>query len=562
MKNHFSFKIPLLACVLSFWFAAGINAEEIIDTDPGQMNLQNAAIFWADSYSEGLAWAYYYKGDDDYALAMAVIDEEGNFVFTVRDYQLDSSYVYPYFEGYSYFRIYDNQYGYEVIVDRQGNEHFRTEKSEWHAPVQSHIIGRSEDGNFLLWVKEAGLESLSTNIRIITPEGEVLKEYPVDFTTCYGTTEMDHPIFGCRPIGEGWYLNDEYAFNFEKHISTAGTAGEFLEDFLDGAVMKGSRVGTEMAVRLYDADLNLLWEDENTYRIPGGESGRFVVRDGVYYTQKTHYTDDGVEYEHKYYDRMGNVVLEIEQYPGLFMWCTAFYDGLSVMELKGMDEKNYFTMIDLEGREQFKPIVYQEIYDFPVGGYVIADIGNGGYEVFNRSGEPVYKIYEALPDVKNLWFTSDGETSFLYCGYRVDKYDYMKILDLKKAEELGNSGYEIGRLTHIEEAVPEETHTENPAPEPEYQYITIDNFTIEGKWKSTGTYGFGQAQPGAIVVFDGIHCNFFSPQDTYAFYKEGTQYRLDTTSLMGGTESFTVKLLDENHIHVMQGSYITELERV
>ena len=93
--------------------------------------------------------------------------------------------------------------------------------------------------------------------------------------------------------------------------------------------------------------------------------------------------------------------------------------------------------------------------------------------------------------------------------------------------------------------------------------VTMDGFTIEGKWKSIGSYGFGQAQPGAIVVFNGTNCNFFSPQDTYAFYQDGNNYKLETTSFMStDTLSFTVKIIDSDHIDIYRGDNITELERV
>lgn len=92
---------------------------------------------------------------------------------------------------------------------------------------------------------------------------------------------------------------------------------------------------------------------------------------------------------------------------------------------------------------------------------------------------------------------------------------------------------------------------------------TMDGFTIEGKWKSIGSYGFGQAQPGAIVVFNGTNCNFFSPQDTYAFYQDGNNYKFETTSFMStDTLSFTVKIIDSDHIDIYRGDNITELERV
>ena len=84
----------------------------------------------------------------------------------------------------------------------------------------------------------------------------------------------------------------------------------------------------------------------------------------------------------------------------------------------------------------------------------------------------------------------------------------------------------------------------------ERTYITMNNFSIEGKWKSVGSYGFGQAQPGAIVVFDGNNCNFYSPNDTYAFYKEDDRYVLDITSVLGESLSQTVNIIDDDNIEI------------
>jgi len=96
----------------------------------------------------------------------------------------------------------------------------------------------------------------------------------------------------------------------------------------------------------------------------------------------------------------------------------------------------------------------------------------------------------------------------------------------------------------------------------EKTYITMNNFSIEGKWKSVGSYGFGQAQPGAIVAFDGTNCNFFSPSDTYAFYADGNDYRLECTSFMStSTATFTVRIIDADHIDVYYGDNVTELQR-
>ena len=81
--------------------------------------------------------------------------------------------------------------------------------------------------------------------------------------------------------------------------------------------------------------------------------------------------------------------------------------------------------------------------------------------------------------------------------------------------------------------------------------------------KSIGDSGFGQAQPGAIVAFDGTNCNFFSPKDSYTLYQDGDTYKLDVTSyLFADTLTFTVNTIDEDHIVITSGQTVTELERV
>ena len=90
------------------------------------------------------------------------------------------------------------------------------------------------------------------------------------------------------------------------------------------------------------------------------------------------------------------------------------------------------------------------------------------------------------------------------------------------------------------------------------------DFQIEGKWKSVGSTGYGQAQPGAIVIFDGENCNFFSPQDTYAVYPNGDgTYTLDVTSFFfADTLSFTIEVIDNDDIIIRGTGPETELQRI
>ncbi|MDE6747704.1 MAG: hypothetical protein K2K21_01375 [Lachnospiraceae bacterium] len=120
----------------------------------------------------------------------------------------------------------------------------------------------------------------------------------------------------------------------------------------------------------------------------------------------------------------------------------------------------------------------------------------------------------------------------------------------------------------IEDILEEDTLAETEPDEHEMNDDTenitfFSDFVIEGKWKSVGDYGFGQAQPGAIVIFDGVHCNFYSSSDTYALYQENEKWRLDCTDfLFANTVSFTVEIIDNDNIYVYYGSDATELRRV
>ena len=94
------------------------------------------------------------------------------------------------------------------------------------------------------------------------------------------------------------------------------------------------------------------------------------------------------------------------------------------------------------------------------------------------------------------------------------------------------------------------------------EYIDADGYTITGKWKNVGSDTYGQVQEDAIIVFDGIRCNFYSPADIYAFYKDEDSYKLDCTGLLGDTVSFKVNIIDEDNVDIELEEGVIELTRV
>lgn len=81
-----------------------------------------------------------------------------------------------------------------------------------------------------------------------------------------------------------------------------------------------------------------------------------------------------------------------------------------------------------------------------------------------------------------------------------------------------------------------------------------DSYDITGKWKNVSSSRLGQAQPEAIIIFNGNNYNFYNPHDTYAFYLDGSHYVLDITSLLGESLSFSVNIVDDNNIDVAGAS--------
>ena len=98
----------------------------------------------------------------------------------------------------------------------------------------------------------------------------------------------------------------------------------------------------------------------------------------------------------------------------------------------------------------------------------------------------------------------------------------------------------------------------------ETRQTAYPNFSIIGTWKSVGEYGFGQAQPGATVTFDGTNCNFYSPNDTYEFYLQNNKWKLQTKNMLwGDVLTFDVEVIDDDNIQIIYGSNsVTELTRI
>lgn len=217
---------------------------------------------------------------------------------------------------------------------------------------------------------------------------------------------------------------------------------------------------------------------------------------------------------------------------------TAFSkSGYAFVYMTGADKNEYFAVVNSSGEIVINPTLTNN------NGRNTTEYEEAlvKYTDVEENKEPVETKYQDSP--QGSWK-----------GWHYYKQDGSQLL----------TAYEVSNLSELLEynVSPVENSSQTNKDNVEKTYTSIKGFTITGTWKNTGSYTYGQAQSGAIIVFDGGHCNFFSPSDTYAFYTEGDHYRLDCTSPLGDTVSFTVRIIDENHIDIFNGQNIVELTKI
>ena len=66
------------------------------------------------------------------------------------------------------------------------------------------------------------------------------------------------------------------------------------------------------------------------------------------------------------------------------------------------------------------------------------------------------------------------------------------------------------------------------------------------------------------MTFDGEHCNFYSPYDTYNFYEEDGVLKLSCKNILWqDVVTFVVEIVDDNYVKVIYTKdAVTELKRV
>lgn len=333
------------------------------------------------------------------------------------------------------------------------------------------------------------------------------------------------------------------------------------------------------------AELKALEESESFTEVNRSAWDTLEFHDGKYWHGGSFLRDNWGK-PIKYIDLDGNILFDLPSFPDgvRYKMIDDFSGGYAALYLVGVDGNGYVTLIDGTGNIQYDPVQCRAFKEYTNTNMIECESFNGYifmYEdqelhIINPQGESV-RIGDNFSSLSgSSWVVDNGFSLAIGEDYMyVNTSESAKYVSLDgkstiesvvaKYNDAGQLLYTgtNGLLTYVQNSAKEEFAPEPvPSDGAEKNYASFSNFSIEGKWKNVGTYTFGQVQSGAIIAFDGTNCNFYSPKDTYAFYKDGDRYKLECTSLLAETLSFTVKIVDKNNVDVFVDSDILELTRV
>lgn len=484
----------------------GITYTGIIDTD-GKLLYETENDVYKSQFQDGLSF-YVQEGPDE--SSCGIIDSDGNVTF---ENQITS-------DG-----------GYLILA--YGNGHFFVTQHIQNFDTDEWRYGTvDKNGNILNKMKR-------------------LKSENNEYLSGGDFQEIDYVGEGFISLPHSWEWNeDSYAFYNLLTAETVFPQYAPITEFKNGYTLcttdafdYGSKVmSVDEWIASADYDMLNPSSNPNYDKEIGGEfewSNDLALGSPFYIHGK-----GNRDMDYGYYDKDWNLVTSLEKYRNKDIEGGPFGNEYAAVTLKGSDDCQYASAVDNSGNLVYDPVKIDNgsVYDSANGYFQV--VIDGEDKIIDPEGTIYTPGVDDLSMLKGLTF-GDVSEGFIIMDSEGDDSDatpyYVSldtntIIDSVKAASTDMDTVE-------DESLDGEASDNN-------SYIIPDSYDLTGKWKSIGESGFGQAQPGAIVIFDGSRCNFYSPSDTYAFYYDGDKYVLDVTSPLGESLSWTVNIIDDNNIKV------------
>lgn len=490
-------------------------------------------------FSEDRAWVVF--GEDEYSSSSGIIDKDGRLV-----YQAGSKwyYVSQFQDGFSFYRENDTEESPCGIIDSDGNTVFKSQITL----EGGYLILAYGNGHFFVAQHIQNFDTDEWRYGTIDKDGNVLNE----MKPC----EESFGFSNIRYIGGNFISTPSVLYNIStsRFFYPSGEIADFCE--AEGYTYIMLEALFDEALCIVDTNFEGLSRNENDEL-----QGYVSIKHGLYaasgYSEGLIYgyrEEDYNDYEEDavsgYYDKDLNLVISLEQYAENDIIGGAFHGGYAAVKMYGADGECYASVIDKQGNLVYPQIKTDDIdVNNSANGYLQATIDNEK-KIIGPDGTVYTPGVDDLSVLAGLTF-GDVSNGFLLMGTdesdSSDEAPYYVNLD-------GNTVIDSVKVTSSSMAADGEEAWEDGSKEDLEEdvtsYIVPDSYDIMGKWKNIGESGFGQAQPGAVIVFDENRCNFYSPNDTYAFSFDGEKYVLALTTPLGESLEKTVDIIDDDNIEI------------
>lgn len=517
---------------------ADTDYEEDFYEEPEEEVLETYPFTELRPFSEERAWVNFRKDNGVYT---GIIDTDGKLLYQAKG---EFFYMSQFEDGTAFYRETSDETSPCGIIDLEGNVLFESEITS----DGGYLILAYGNKHFLAVQHIQNFDENEWKYGTLDQNGKVLNEFKVDDGSLDVKGWQYEDNF--QYIGENFIEFKDKLYNVMTSSVSPVWGGHILGDFFDGYTM----IGNSRYAYLIDTNYPNGYKEGTVMTLEGAISeisGSFGSYDegllrGEGISESKEYLDRG------YYDKNGNLVISLDEKFEHNFKNGGFHGGYAVIIARGADGADYVCAIDKSGNLGYQPVKID-------GNKYDPDNSSNGYfqitiDDVEKVIDPSGKLYilgsddlsvcEGLTfgDISDGFIMMDSNSNLHYVSL-----DCNTIID--SAKITSESGY-------VDDSSYSDDFSEDDSleGESEVSYIVPDSYDITGKWKSVGSSGFGQAQPGAIIVFDGNNCNFYSPNDTYAFYLDGNRYVLDITSLLGESLSFTVNIVDDNNIDISRAS--------
>ncbi len=513
--------------------------EENTHEEPEEVVIETYPFTKLHPFSNERAWVDFSK-NSYYSFCTGVIDTDGKLV-----YQADSQlfYVSPFQDGLAFYRENNTEESPCGIIDSEGNVLFESQMT----PDGGYLILAYGNGHFFVAQHIRNFDTDEWRYGTIDKDGNILNEMQVSDEQFRPEKWIDEFNYcsSIRYIGENYIVLPSGLYNvateyFSPFPYARGWCMEkVVGNFYEGYTAIVIKDGNTKFAYIINSDYEEPWRDgcgalENAISkkddfLSDSSYGEGLIFGTTYY----HPNEVG------YYDKDWNLVISLEQYKENDISGGSFSDGYAPIVMTGADGDWYASIIDKQGNLSYTPIRIDNANpNDSANGYLQATIDQMT-KIIGPDGTIYTPGVDDLSMLDGLTFGDVGDG--LIC---MD--DAANTKDWKYVSLDGSRTIDCAKLTS--------SNAELDIESSDSSYIVPDSYDITGKWKSIGDSGFGQAQPGAIVIFDGNNCNFYSPNDTYAFYKEDDRYVLDITSVLGESLSQTVNIIDDDNIEIAGAS--------